>query len=73
MLPAGIDIDIDLSDGILRNNEKAILDVIDTIDALPAVDKLDLDDEGLVSAAEDAYNTLSAVQKAFVSNYDKHC
>lgn len=61
----------DLSDEVLLGNEQAVRDVIDKIDALPALAQLDLSDEGPVSAAGDAYNALSNVQKAFVSNHKK--
>jgi uncharacterized repeat protein (TIGR02543 family) len=55
----------------LLAKERAVLAVVSQIAALPAVSELTLDDEEAVSAAEAAYNGLSAVQKTFVSNYNK--
>ena len=69
----GIEIylDLDKSLAALVEKELAVLTVDGQIAALPAVSELTLAEEGLVSAAEEAYNGLSPVQKTFVTNYDK--
>ncbi|MEA4962946.1 leucine-rich repeat protein, partial [Lutispora sp.] len=45
--------------------------VIDKITALPAADKLTLEDKGLVEAARKAYNALTEEQKTLIINLDK--
>ncbi|MGI6435261.1 MAG: leucine-rich repeat protein [Syntrophomonadaceae bacterium] len=55
----------------LLAKEQAVLAVDSQIAALLDASELTLADEESVSAAEAAYNSLSAVQKTFVSNYDK--
>jgi len=65
------DIESDLSDRMFLENEQEVRDVINKIDALPAVGQLDPEDERQVLAAKEAYDGLSLVQRAFVSNNDK--
>ncbi|MDT2756270.1 hypothetical protein P7G51_02585 [Enterococcus asini] len=50
-------------------DQKAADEVTDAIAALPAIDQLQLSDQGKVAAAKKAYDTLTAMQKKLVSNY----
>lgn len=51
-------------------DQAAASEVINLIAALPAVDQLQLSDQEKVTAAKEAYNTLTATQKKLVNNYD---